>query len=87
MRFVLKLSLELAVLATVFPLSSVMVAIAQVTTATFYGVVRDPTGAVIPGAEVTLTHKATSAVRQTTTGDTGEFVFTTLPVEPTRLES
>src|SRR5712664_413678 len=30
--------------------------LAQVTTATFFGIVHDPTGAVIPGAEVTFKH-------------------------------
>src|SRR5262249_23256935 len=31
-------------------------------------------------AQITLTHEATAAVRQTTTDETGEFVFTALPV-------
>jgi len=52
----------------------------QVTTATLYGIVRDPSGAVLPGAEATLTNKGTAAVRQTLSGETGEFVFTALPV-------
>jgi hypothetical protein len=33
----------------------------QVTTATFYGTVTDPTGAVIPGATVTLLNEETGA--------------------------
>jgi outer membrane receptor protein involved in Fe transport len=53
---------------------------AQVTTATLYGIVTDPSGAVLPGVEVTLTSEGTAAVRQTVTGETGEFVFTNLPV-------
>jgi Carboxypeptidase regulatory-like domain/TonB dependent receptor len=53
---------------------------AQVTTATLYGIVQDQGGSVIIGANVTLTHEATSAVRQTTADETGEFVFTALPV-------
>lgn len=53
---------------------------AQVTTATLYGIVRDPSGVMVPGASVTLTHEATGAVKQTTTGDTGEFVLTALPL-------
>ena len=35
----------------------------QVTTATFYGIVTDPAGAVVPGAAVTFTHEATGAVQ------------------------
>lgn len=53
---------------------------AQVTTAKWYGIVRDPTGAVIPGAEVAITHQGTSAQRNTVTSDTGEFLFDYLPV-------
>src|SRR5712691_3033329 len=53
---------------------------AQVTTATLYGIVRDPTGAVIPGAAVTITHEGTGAVKKTITSDTGEFVFDFLHV-------
>jgi hypothetical protein len=53
---------------------------AQVTTATLYGIVQDAGDAVVPGAKVMLTHQGTSAVRETSTGDTGEFVFAALPV-------
>ena len=53
---------------------------AQVTTATFYGIVEDQTAAPVAGATVTFTQEATAAVRQTTTDRRGEFVFTALPV-------
>ncbi len=53
---------------------------AQVTTATFYGVVTDPTGAVIPGATVTLTHEGTRATAIRTADARGEFVFDFLRV-------
>jgi hypothetical protein len=53
---------------------------AQVTTATLYGIVTDPSGAVLPGAEVTITHEGTSEPRHAVTGETGEFVLTNLPV-------
>jgi hypothetical protein len=65
---------------TVFMLGSASMNWAQVTTATLYGIVRDQSGAVMPGADVTLTHEGTAQARQTLTGDTGEFVFTALPV-------
>ena len=51
------------------------VAWSQVTTATFYGIVTDPSGAVIAGATVTLTREDTGAVITTTTDSTGEFTF------------
>ena len=47
----------------------------QVTTATFYGAVTDPTGGVIPGAAVTLVNEATGARMAKTTDASGEFVF------------
>jgi hypothetical protein len=40
------------------------------------GTVADPTGAVVPGAEVTATNQATGAVRTVTTGEDGKYVFT-----------
>jgi hypothetical protein len=47
----------------------------QVTTATFYGIVTDPAGAIIPGATVTLTQHDTGAVISATTDGSGEFTF------------
>jgi Carboxypeptidase regulatory-like domain/TonB dependent receptor-like, beta-barrel len=52
---------------------------AQVTTATFYGIVNDPSGAVVPGAEVTLTNENTSATLKSITDVQGEFVFNFVP--------
>jgi hypothetical protein len=47
----------------------------QRTAATFAGIVTDPTGAVLPGAEVVMTNEGTAAVTQQVTSETGEFVF------------
>src|ERR1700720_2020152 len=44
------------------------------------GTVTDPSGAVIPGAEVKAKDKATDITRTTTTTSDGEFVFQDLPV-------
>ncbi|HEY2933411.1 MAG TPA: TonB-dependent receptor [Acidobacteriota bacterium] len=68
---------RLSYLACILLLSMMVgpVARAQVTTATFYGIVKDPSGSVVPGAEVTLTNENTSAVLKTVTDDEGEFVF------------
>jgi len=53
---------------------------AQVTTATMYGTVQDQSGAVIPGAQVSITNEGTGAVWRDTTDESGEFVFSVLPV-------
>src|SRR5262245_20975006 len=52
---------------------------AQVTTATIYGVVRDPTGAVLPGAAVTATNQGTNFARDTISDERGEFALVALP--------
>ncbi|MGB6430018.1 MAG: carboxypeptidase-like regulatory domain-containing protein [Candidatus Acidiferrales bacterium] len=47
-------------------------ALAQVSTATIAGTVKDTSGAVVPDAAVDLTNVATSVEQSTTTNDTGE---------------
>jgi carboxypeptidase family protein/TonB-dependent receptor-like protein len=54
-------------------------AYAQVTTATLYGMVRDSTGAVLPGANVTATNEGTNLSRETVTDTRGEFGLPALP--------
>src|SRR2546430_5645834 len=54
--------------------------LAQRTTATFAGIVIDPTSAVLPGAEVQLINEGTNNVTEKLTGETGEFVFDYVPV-------
>ena len=54
--------------------------VAQVTTATLYGLVRDPSGSMLPGATVTITQGETGSVRTVTTNESGEFVVSALPV-------
>ena len=55
------------------------VLLAQVTTATFYGIVTDPTGAVVAGAEATLTNEGTQGVLRQTADASGEFAFNFVP--------
>ncbi len=43
------------------------------------GTVTDPSGAVVPGAKITVTQKNTSAVRTDTTNSSGQFNFSSLP--------
>ena len=53
---------------------------AQSTTASLIGVVRDPSGAAVPGADVTATNIATSFNRAATTDETGSYLIPNLPV-------
>ena len=52
----------------------------QVTTATLYGVVSDPSGAAVPGATVTMSHLETNASSVRIADQTGEFAFDFLRV-------
>src|SRR5262249_46384484 len=51
----------------------------QVSTATFYGIAMDPTKAVVPGAEITLTNTQTAATYRKVSDSAGEFVFDFVP--------
>jgi hypothetical protein len=53
-------------------------AIAQVRYGSVVGTVRDDSGAVIPGADVVLTHNATGTVRSALTNNVGAFDFPTI---------
>jgi hypothetical protein len=72
--------MSLTAFGLVWILLTSAVLLGQVTSATFYGMVSDPTGGVIPAATATLTNSGTGAsyVRQTDTR--GEFGFTFVPV-------
>ncbi|MBI1956341.1 MAG: TonB-dependent receptor [Acidobacteria bacterium] len=50
------------------------------TTAAIVGLVTDPSGAAVPGAKVTITHPATGLERTFETDDTGNYLFTLLPI-------
>ncbi len=52
---------------------------AQQLTGNLSGTVYDPAGAVVPGANVTLTNQASGDTRQTTTNGTGYFSFPAVP--------
>jgi hypothetical protein len=55
-------------------------ALAQSRTGTIYGVVRDATKGVLPGAIVTASEQATDVQRETTTDNRGRFEFPLLPI-------
>ena len=56
-------------------------------TAQVSGTVRDQSGAVLPGVEVTATQTATGIARSVVTNETGSYVLPNLPVGPYRLEA
>jgi len=55
-------------------------AAAQTATGQITGTVKDSTGAVVPGATITITSPLTGLTRSATTNATGDYVFTLLPV-------
>src|SRR5438477_7637214 len=57
------------------------------TTAQVTGTVKDQTGAVLPGVEVTATQTDTELKRSAITDETGSYILTNLPIGPYRLEA
>src|SRR2546426_7677185 len=60
---------------------------AQSTTAQISGTIKDQSGAVLPGVEVTVTQTATGAKRTAVTNETGNYVLASLPLGPYMLEA
>src|SRR6267142_3440468 len=56
-------------------------------TAQLSGTVSDPSGAVLPGVEVTATQTGTGLTRSVVTNETGSYSVTSLPVGPYKLEA
>ena len=56
-------------------------------TAQVSGTVTDPSGAVLPGVDVTVTQTDTGLTRSVVTNETGSYSMTSLPVGPYRLEA
>src|SRR5262249_45597887 len=56
-------------------------------TASISGAVKDQSGAVLPGVEVTATQTATGVARTAVTNETGSYTLTNLPIGPYRLEA
>jgi hypothetical protein len=72
--------LVFASVAVVLALAGVPVAWGQtMTTGDIVGIVTDASGAVVPGAKVTVTSDETNESRTMTTGTTGEYRFSLLP--------
>src|SRR4051812_24029389 len=56
-------------------------------TAQISGAVKDQTGAVLPGVEVTATQTATGLMRTAVSNETGSYILPNLPIGPYRLEA
>jgi len=56
-------------------------------TAQVAGTVRDQSGAVLPGVEVTATQTDTAVMRTAITNETGSYVLSNLPIGPYRIEA
>jgi len=69
----------LAILAIVFLASFGGVLRAQTQLATVFGTVTDPSGAVIPGAQITIANQSTGWKRDTVTDTAGEYHLAGLP--------
>ncbi|HZT33130.1 MAG TPA: TonB-dependent receptor [Bryobacteraceae bacterium] len=62
------------------------IAAGQTTFGTITGIVTDPSGAVVPGAKVSITNEHEGTVRQITTGSTGVYTAPNLAVGSYRLQ-
>jgi hypothetical protein len=56
-------------------------------TAQINGAVKDQTGALLPGVEITATQTDTGTARAAVTNETGSYVLPNLPLVPYRLEA
>src|SRR6185437_7752391 len=72
-------------LILVFSCFSTILAQSAGNSGTLVGTVTDPTGAVIPGAAVSLSNPVSGYIRQATTDNTGHYQFTNLPLNPYRV--
>src|SRR6266581_3814531 len=82
----MKRMLAFLLLASLLSLVTCVTADAQSATAQIGGTVKDQSGAVLPGAEITATQTETGAARMTISSETGSYVLPDLPVGPYKLE-
>jgi hypothetical protein len=68
----------IAVAVFVFLLSLPLTTLAQIATTSLRGVVKDPSGAVVPNAQITLTNAANGQVQSVASNAAGEYSFTQL---------
>lgn len=72
-------------IASVIMLACAVVANAQSNSGTISGAITDPTGAVIPGATVTISNSVSGYTRTQTTDSAGHFQFVNVPFNPYQL--
>ena len=65
--------------AFVFVLALAVTSSAQIATTSLRGVVKDPSGAVVPNAKISITSLATGQTLSTTSNAAGEYSFTQVP--------
>ena len=78
--------MRIAGLLTVCTLFSIALWGQAISTSQIKGTVQDPSGSVVPGADVTVTQTDTNVSRTVTTGADGSYLFTELPVGPYQLQ-
>jgi hypothetical protein len=66
---------------------AVTTSVSAQSTAQISGTVKDPTGAVLPGVEVTATQTETGITRTTISNETGAYALPNLPLGPYKLEA
>src|SRR5262245_51395265 len=76
----MKLRIVFSALGVLGVLSLSTAGYCQVTTATIYGRVIDPTGGAVGGADVTAANELTGAETKTQSNTIGQFTFTFLPI-------
>src|ERR1041385_5976679 len=76
-----------SILAGVFACAGTCVEVRAQATAQISGTVKDQSGAVLPGVEVTATQTETAISRMTVTNETGSYVLPNLPLGPYQLEA
>ena len=82
----MKRILTLLVLTSLLSGITCVTAAGQGATAQISGTVKDQSGAVLPGAEITATQIDTGTARMMVSDETGSYVLANLPVGPYKLE-
>src|SRR6058998_4232463 len=70
----------LAAIVVLIALGTSSLAFSQTATATIVGVVKDTTGALIPGVSITVKHTETGQTRTAISSETGDYIVALLPV-------
>ena len=71
----------------IFLICSLCASVWAQATAQINGAVKDQSGAVLPGVEITVTQADTSAKRTAVTDENGSYILSNLPIGPYRLEA